>query len=91
MRLTDDQIAEELVNTVGWERRGDLINRTFRFNDFQEAMKFVNQVADLAEKMDHHPDILISYDTVQLSLFTHSEGGLTEKDFQLARGINSIS
>ena len=91
MRLTDDQIVERLGETIGWERRGELISRTFNFKDFKEAMAFVNKAADVAESMDHHPDILISYNVVQLSVFTHSEGGLTEKDFKLAKKINEIS
>jgi 4a-hydroxytetrahydrobiopterin dehydratase len=90
MRLTDDQIQEKLGETTGWERRGDLISRTFNFENFKEAMAFVNKAADIADAMDHHPDILISYNVVQLSVFTHSEGGLTDKDFQLAKKINEI-
>jgi len=91
MRLTNDQIQERLGETIGWERREDLISRTFNFKDFKEAMAFVNKAADIAESMDHHPDILISYNVVQLSVFTHSEGGLTNKDFKLAKKINEIS
>ena len=90
MRLTDDQIQEKLGETLGWERRGDLISRMFKFADFKEAMAFVNNVADVAEELDHHPDILISYNAVQLSVFTHSQGGLTAKDFKLAGKVNQL-
>lgn len=90
MRLNYEQILDKLGETVGWERRGDGISRVFKFKDFKEAMAFVNKVAEVAEAMDHHPDILISYHTVQISVFTHSEGGLTEKDFALAKKINQI-
>lgn len=90
MRLTYEQILDKLGETVGWERRGDLISRVFPFKDFKEAMAFVNRAAEVAEAMDHHPDILISYNTVQISVFTHSEGGLTEKDFALAKKINQV-
>lgn len=91
MRLTDDQIQERLGETTGWERRGDLISRTFNFEDFRAAIAFVNTVADISETMDHHPDILVSYNVVQLSVFTHSEGGLTDKDFKLAKKVNEVA
>ncbi len=90
MRLTYEQILDKLGETVGWERRGDGISRVFKFKDFKEAVAFVDKAAEVAEAMDHHPDILISYNTVQLSVFTHSEGGLTEKDFDLAKKVNQI-
>jgi len=90
MRLTDDQIQEELINVEGWERRDQLISRMFEFGNFVEAMAFVNKVADAAEEMDHHPDIYISYSKVQISVYTHSEGGLTELDFKLAKAVNAF-
>ncbi len=90
MRLTDEQIQAELVRTTGWVLQNQAISRTFQFVDFKSAMAFVNRVAELAEQLDHHPDILITYNTVRLSIFTHSEGGLTDKDFQLAREVNNI-
>ena len=64
------------------------ITKLYKFPDFKEAMGFVNRVADLAEEADHHPDILIRYNKVTLTLSTHSAGGLTEKDSQLARKID---
>lgn len=90
MRLTDEQIQAELSRATGWELQDGAISRTFQFPDFTTAMAFVNRVAELAEALNHHPDILITYNTVKLSVFTHSEGGLTEKDFQLARKVNKI-
>ena len=72
----------------GWENNGKEITRAYKFSDFKEAMLFVNRVAGLAETADHHPDILIRYNKVQLTLSTHSAGGLTEKDFSLARQID---
>ena len=71
----------------GWESNGKEIIRTYKFKDFAEAMAFVNKVAGLAEAADHHPDINIRYNKVRLTLSTHSAGGLTEKDFALARQI----
>lgn len=90
MRLSDEQIQEKLAEVTGWERRENFITRLFQFPDFKAAIAFVNKVAEVAEELDHHPDILISYRNVQLSVFTHSEGGLTEKDFELARRINAL-
>jgi 4a-hydroxytetrahydrobiopterin dehydratase len=72
-----------------WQRVGNEIERTFRFRDFREAIAFVVQVALLAERMDHHPDIEIRYRQVTLRLSTHSAGGLTEKDFHLAQQIDT--
>jgi 4a-hydroxytetrahydrobiopterin dehydratase len=67
-----------------------MIARSFRFKNFSDAMQFVNKVARLAERANHHPDIMIRYDKVSLTLTTHDEGGLTEKDFKLACQINRL-
>jgi 4a-hydroxytetrahydrobiopterin dehydratase len=83
-RLSDAEIAERLTRLPDWERQGDEIRRTFSFADFEAAMAFVNRVADLAEAMDHHPDIDIRYSKVTLTLSTHDAGGLTARDFDLA-------
>ncbi|RMG68562.1 MAG: 4a-hydroxytetrahydrobiopterin dehydratase [Calditrichaeota bacterium] len=90
MKLSETQIATELANTPGWRLEAGQLTRQFAFADFKQAMEFVNRVADLAEAMDHHPDILVSYNRVRLSLITHSAGGLTGKDFELARKINRV-
>ncbi len=71
----------------GWENNGKEITRTYKFKDFAEALAFVNRVGQLAEQADHHPDIDIRYNKVRLVLSTHSAGGLTSKDFALARQI----
>ena len=71
----------------GWENNGKEITRLYKFKDFAEALNFVNKVAGLAEAADHHPDIDIRWNKVRLVLSTHSAGGLTEKDFALARQI----
>ena len=81
-------IAEALRRTPGWERAGAEIRRTYRFRDFREAMGFVNRVAEEAERAGHHPDIDIRYNAVTLALTTHDAGGLTAKDFDLARAID---
>jgi len=86
--LGDGEIAGELARTPGWRRSGEAIERTYRFRDFNEAMVFVNRVASLAERANHHPDVTIRYNEVTLSVWTHSDGGLTPKDFALARSID---
>ena len=73
----------------GWELKDGQISKLYKFKDFLEAMVFVSRVAQLAEAQDHHPDILIRYNKVTLTLSTHSAGGLTEKDFALARLIDA--
>ncbi len=81
----------ELTRVAGWRLRGKNISRTFVFEDFAQSMRFVNRVAKRAELMNHHPDILIRYNRVRLSLTTHDEDGLTIKDFKLAKKINRVS
>jgi 4a-hydroxytetrahydrobiopterin dehydratase len=86
-RLDEAGLTEALRRTPGWERTGAEIRRTYRFGDFREALAFVNRVGELAERTGHHPDIDIRYNTVTLALSTHDAGGLTAKDFELARVI----
>ncbi|MDP9211835.1 MAG: 4a-hydroxytetrahydrobiopterin dehydratase [bacterium] len=88
--LTKEQAEEKLIDLDGWELSGKAITRTFEFDDFDQAMDFVNHVAAVAEEHDHHPDIDIRYGTVKLSLSSHSAGGLTEADFALATTIDEI-
>jgi 4a-hydroxytetrahydrobiopterin dehydratase len=87
--LPPDAIAERLRPLSGWSLAGNAIRRTYVHKDFPQAMGFVNAVALLAERAHHHPDIDIRWNTVTLSLSTHSEGGLTEKDFNLATEIDA--
>jgi 4a-hydroxytetrahydrobiopterin dehydratase len=89
-RLDDDQVAERLGELDGWERSGDGIRRSFKAGDFAGSVEFVNRLAPIAEEMNHHPDLEISWDTVTVSLTTHSEGGLTANDFELARRIEGV-
>jgi 4a-hydroxytetrahydrobiopterin dehydratase len=90
MKLAKDSISRELGSLQGWKLEGDAITKQFVFKDFKEAMDFVNSVADIAEKADHHPDITINYKRVTLTLSTHSEGGVTQKDIDLAKDIENI-
>lgn len=89
-RLGEGEIAAELARTPGWKRSGEAIERLYRFRDFKEAMVFVNWVAVLADRANHHPDVTIHYNEVTLSLWTHSDDGLTPKDFSLARRIDAL-
>jgi 4a-hydroxytetrahydrobiopterin dehydratase len=89
-KLRASQIKAALARVPDWKQRGATITRTFEFEDFPVAMKFVNAVARLAEKAWHHPDIDIRWNKVALALTTHSEGGLTEKDFKLAKQFDRL-
>jgi 4a-hydroxytetrahydrobiopterin dehydratase len=89
--LTEKQITQTMRSVKHWKLNGGTISRTFIAKDFVHAMGFVQSVALLAEKADHHPDIDIRWNNVTLVLSTHSEGGLTKKDFLLAAQINSLT
>lgn len=80
-RLGDAQVEERLHGMSGWKREGDAISKTFKLPTFKQAIAFVGRVAEAADAADHHPDILIRYRRVTLTYSTHSEGGLTERDF----------
>jgi len=83
--------AEALHREVPeWSLKDDVIEKTFKWKDFREAMRFVNQVASVAEENDHHPAIHISYNKVRLELTTHKIGGLSENDFILAARIDEL-
>jgi len=88
--LNLSQIKAALVTVPEWKKSRATIARTFQFKDFPAAMVFVNRVARLAEKAAHHPDIDIRWNKVTLALTTHDAGGLTEKDFALARQFDAI-
>jgi 4a-hydroxytetrahydrobiopterin dehydratase len=86
--LLDDEEIEQRLDELGdWEREGDEIQKWFEFDDFSLAIGFVNDVAKMADRYDHHPDIDIRYNRVKLTLSTHSEGGITSIDFDLASDI----
>jgi 4a-hydroxytetrahydrobiopterin dehydratase len=89
-KLSEPEILERLPTAKGWERHGDMIVRSWQFPSFRRALEFVNQVAALAEKYDHHPDIVLSYRKVRLELSTHAHGGLTERDFAMASELNAL-
>jgi len=89
--LTGDQVDSRLRSLSGWQRSGDEISKEFKFGDFEQAMLFVNRVADAANAADHHPDITINYNRVTMTLSTHSEGGVTDKDIDMASKIDAAA
>ena len=89
-RLAPAEIRQQLAKLPGWALAGAAIERTFRFPTFAAAIGFVDKVAAIADAADHHPDILVRYDRVTLTLSTHSAGGLTAADFALAEQISAL-
>lgn len=90
-KLTPKEIKAALPSVSQWQKKGAMIQRTFVFKDFPASVKFVNAVARLAERAGHHPDIDIRWNKVTLALTTHDEGGLTEKDFTLAKKFDALA
>lgn len=88
--LSEDEIESRLVG-LSWEREGDEIVRQWKFEDFAEAIAFVNRVAEAAEDANHHPDILVyGFNKVRLSLGNHSAGGLSDPDFEMAKVFDDL-
>ena len=83
-KMTAEQVQSSMKGAPDWAETGGQIHRTFQFKDFVEAMKFVNKVAEQAELDQHHPDVLIRWNKVTLTLSTHDAAGITAKDFALA-------
>lgn len=90
MVLSQNELTDELSRLNGWEEVNGEIQKTYRLETFPEAIQFVHLVADLAESLDHHPNILIEYRNVTLTVSTHDEGGITEKDITLAKGCEEL-
>ncbi len=89
--LSKDEIRQNLTKVKGWNYNSKEIEKEFQLKDFNEALGFVNKVGEIAEKMDHHPDIFLhSWNKVKISVSTHSENGITKKDFELANKVESI-
>lgn len=88
--LTETEVQEKLGQLSGWTLQGKEIQCNRRFQDFVEAIAFVNRLVEPAEAAGHHPDIAISYNQVTVSLTTHDAGGLTNADFELAKTISQI-
>jgi 4a-hydroxytetrahydrobiopterin dehydratase len=93
MKLDDATIDARLTDRPGWIRTADaspVLQRAFACGDFLRSMTFVNAIAEAAEAANHHPDMLVQYATVTISLSTHDAGGITDKDFQLAATIDTL-
>jgi 4a-hydroxytetrahydrobiopterin dehydratase len=88
--IADAAVDAALATGISWERRNGELAKTCRRTGFTDALDYVNSVGALAEQMDHHPDIDIRYNTVTLRLSTHSAGGITELDLELARRIDAL-
>ena len=89
--LGDNEIEAKLTALDGWERRGDAIAKAFDRGDFVGSVGFVDSLVAPAEEMGHHPDLEISWSTVTVTISTHSEGGLTAADFELATKIDALA
>ena len=90
-KLTDDAVTAGLQGSL-WEREGEAIVRDWTFADFKEAMAWVNRIAEVAEEANHHPDIVVhDWNKVRLKLSTHSVGGLTQGDLDMARRIDDLA
>lgn len=88
-KLNETEIAQRLKALPQWAREGDAIRKTFTFGKFADGIRFVDRVAVAADAMDHHPDIDVRYTKITTTLSTHSAGGLTAKDFDLAAKIDA--
>ncbi|MEO3757684.1 4a-hydroxytetrahydrobiopterin dehydratase [Mycobacterium sp. B14F4] len=88
--LTDEQVDAALPDLPGWERAAGALRRSVKFGAFLDGIEAVRRVGEHAEAKDHHPDIDIRWRTVTFALVTHSEGGITDKDVEMARDINAI-
>jgi len=89
--LNDAEIEERLAGLSGWERKGEAIEKSFKGEDFVASVRFVDRLVEPAEAMGHHPDLAISWDTVTVTITSHSEGGLTANDFELAGKIDALA
>jgi 4a-hydroxytetrahydrobiopterin dehydratase len=89
--LSDAEIEQKLAGLSGWERSDDAIRKDFKRDDFVGSVRFVASLVEPAEGMNHHPDVSISWDTVTVTISTHSEGGLTAADFELAEKIDALA
>jgi 4a-hydroxytetrahydrobiopterin dehydratase len=88
--LSEQDVQNALRALPGWTKSGSVIRRQFEFGDFKQAMAFVNQVAEAAERANHHPDITINYNKVTMALTSHDSGGITHRDIRMAGEISKI-
>jgi len=91
MKLSSEQISEELKNLPGWSVKDEKLHKDFEFGDFNEAFGFMTRAAMHIEKMNHHPEWLNVYNKLTVDLTTHDAGGITENDINLAKILNSLA
>jgi 4a-hydroxytetrahydrobiopterin dehydratase len=89
--LSDIEIQRGLGTLPGWSRKGDTLVKTYHFAAFPDGIAFLARVATIAESMNHHPDVDIRYTKVHFALSTHDQGGITSKDFDLAKAIEELA
>ncbi|HEY5174034.1 MAG TPA: 4a-hydroxytetrahydrobiopterin dehydratase [Terriglobales bacterium] len=89
--LSEAEVQQALQKLPGWKKTGNEIARDFQFTNFVQAMDFVNQIAEAAEAVNHHPDIHISYNKVTMALVSHDAGGITQRDIRMAGKINELA
>lgn len=89
--LKESEAKAQLKNLDGWKIRGKTLSKEYGFEEFNDGLAFVVKIAKVAERQDHHPDVLLSYGKVVLNVTTHSAGELTDKDFRLAAAIDNVS
>ena len=90
-KISDLEIRRALGDLPGWTRKGEVVTKTYSFARFADGIRFVQQIADVADAMDHHPDIDIRYTKVTFSLSTHDAGGITQRDLDLAKKIEETA
>ncbi len=91
MKLSSEQISEELKNLPGWSIKNEKLHRDFEFESFNQAFGFMTRAAMEIEKMNHHPEWFNVYNKLTVDLMTHDAGGITENDIQLAKILNSLA
>ena len=91
MKLSSKEIKNRLSGLNGWKEENSTLMKTYRFPSYMDGVKFVGQVAEAAEEANHHPDLLLRYGQVEVRLTTHDAGGISEKDFQLAQVIETLT
>ncbi len=89
-KLSPDEILENLAEMEDWHAENDILSRKFKFENFAQALEFVNRVGEIAEKHDHHPDITFGWGYAEINLTTHDRGGITAFDFAVAKEVNDI-
>lgn len=90
VKMSEAEIRERLPQANGWERIGDELVRTWQFPSAHRALEFVGRIVEASESLDHHPDIILSFRSVRVELSTHGEGGITDRDFELAERIGGL-